>query len=195
MAIGQQTSAPEGSSTEQAKQKAQDAKQQAQQQAQRVAGQARDRVRVQVDQRSTQAGEQIAGQAGDLRAVADQLYGQGKDRPAQLTERAAQETERVAWYLKDADADRILGDVEGFARKNPWAVVAGGIAIGFAASRFLKASSSERYQQSRSQYEPALPPAALPPTNVAVPVAPGEGYAPPAPERSDEFGRRPGTDW
>ncbi|MDX6487172.1 MAG: hypothetical protein QOF43_2325, partial [Gaiellaceae bacterium] len=46
-------------------------------------------------------------------------------------------------------------DVEGFARSRPWA--AGGIAalLGVAASRFLKASSGERYASSR----PALPPA------------------------------------
>ena len=202
MAIGQQTSAPEGSTTEQARQKAQDVKQQAQHQAQKAAVQARERMRTQVDQRSTQAGEQVAGQAGDLRTVADQLREQGKDRPAQLADRAAQQTERVASYLRDSDADRMLGDAEDVARSNPWAVVAGGIALGFAASRFLKASSSERYQQSEhyqlqspSWREPAVAHGALPPTEATPTVGPGEGYAPPIPDRGDVPGRRAGTDW
>jgi hypothetical protein len=38
--------------------------------------------------------------------------------------------------------------VEDFGRRQPWAVIAGGLALGFAASRFLKASSSRRYESS-----------------------------------------------
>ena len=49
-------------------------------------------------------------------------------------------------YLKDASGDRILRDVEDFARRQPMLVTAAGLALGFAASRFLKASSSRRYQ-------------------------------------------------
>ena len=133
----------------QAKDKAQEVAGQAQEKAQQAAGEAKSRVRDQVDQRSTQAGEQVTGTAGDLRAVADTLREQGKDQPAKLADQAAQRTERLGSYLTESNADRILGDVEDFARKQPWAVVAGGVALGFAASRFLKASSSERYKASR----------------------------------------------
>ena len=58
-------------------------------------------------------------------------------------------TERVdllGYYLSDSNADRILDDIENFARRQPWAVVFGGAALGFLASRFLKASSSRRYE-------------------------------------------------
>jgi hypothetical protein len=58
--------------------------------------------------------------------------------------------------MKDSDADRILGDVEDFARSNPWAVAAGGLALGFAASRLLKASSSRRYEE-RTRIDRQLP--------------------------------------
>ncbi|HEU4657504.1 MAG TPA: hypothetical protein VFR97_08265, partial [Capillimicrobium sp.] len=44
--------------------------------------------------------------------------------------------------------DRILSDVERVARDNPWAVIAGGVVLGFAASRFLKASSRKRFESS-----------------------------------------------
>jgi gas vesicle protein len=138
--------APESASstTEQAKEKVQETAQQA-------AGQARGQVRQQVDQRSTEAGERVNSTADDVRSVAQQLREQGKDQPAKLAEQAADRAERLGSYLKDSDGDTILRDIEDFGRQRPWAVIAGGLALGFAASRFLKASSSRRYESS---YQP-----------------------------------------
>lgn len=93
--------------------------------------------------------------AGDVRSVAEELPNQGKQRPAELAERAAERAERLGGYLHRSDGERILGDVEDFARSRPWAVAAGGLALGFAASRFLKASSGRRYQASRGGSAPA----------------------------------------
>jgi hypothetical protein len=155
-----------GSTAEQAKQKAQES-------AQKAAGQAQSRVREQVDQRSTQAGEQVSNTASDVRSVADQLREQGKDKPAQLAEQAADRAERVADYLKNSNGDRILGDVEDFGRRQPWAVMFGGLAAGFLASRFLKASSSRRYEERSSQ----LPATRTPATTVRPPAS----TVPPAP--------------
>jgi hypothetical protein len=131
--------------TAQAKDKAQEVAGQAQEKAQEAAGQARDRIRGQVDDRSTQAGQQVKTHAQDLRSVGDSLREQGKDQPAKLADQAAGRLERAGSWLTESDADRIIGDVEDFARKNPWAVMAGGLALGFAASRVLKASSADRY--------------------------------------------------
>ena len=128
----------------------QEATDQARQKVQEAGGQAKQRARDQVDQRSTDAGERVSAAAGDARSVAEELRKQGKERPADLAEQAAERAERVGGYLKDADADRILNDVEDFGRRQPWAVVAGGLALGFIASRFLKASSRDRYQASRT---------------------------------------------
>jgi ElaB/YqjD/DUF883 family membrane-anchored ribosome-binding protein len=150
--------------TGQAQDKAQDVAGQAKQQASQVTGQAKEQLRTQVDQRSTQAGESVSSQASDLRTVAEQLREQGKDKPARVAEQAADRIERVGRYLKESDPDRILSDVEDFARQRPWVVVAGGAALGFMASRFLKASQSERYgarPQQRSTY--ATGPAAVTP--------------------------------
>jgi uncharacterized protein YjbJ (UPF0337 family) len=137
--------------TEQAQDKAKDVAGQAQEKARDAGQQVRGRVSEQVGQRSTQAGEQVTGTAEDMRSFAQQLREQGKDRPAQYAEQAADRTERVGGYLRDADGDRILHDMEDFGRRNPWAVVAGGIALGFVASRMLKASSSERYRSTTRQ--------------------------------------------
>jgi hypothetical protein len=134
----------------QAQQKAQEVASQAQDKAREAAGQARGRVRDQVDQRSTQIGEQVASNAGDVRSVADELRKQGKDTPARYAEQAADRAERLGRYLESSDGDRILRDVEDFGRRNPWAVAAGGLLLGFAASRVLKASSTQRYQSSQA---------------------------------------------
>jgi len=140
------TAADGGSTTEQAKEKAKE-------QAQQAAGQAKGALRSQVDQRSTQAGERASGLASDVRTISQQLREQGKDQPAQLADKAAERAERLGNYLQQSDADRILGDVEDFGRRQPWAVIAGGLAVGLLASRFLKASSTNRYEQRSSSYQ------------------------------------------
>jgi hypothetical protein len=118
---------------------------------------ARGRFRDQVDQRSTQAGERLGSTAADVRSVAEELRRQGKDTPARMVEQVAGQADRAADYLKGASGDRILRDVEDFARGKPWAVAAGGLALGFAASRFLKASSSRRYREAQTGYPREAP--------------------------------------
>jgi hypothetical protein len=174
----------EPSTTDQAKEKAQEA-----------AGQAKEKagsqLRSQVDQRSTDAGHKIGGFASDVRSVGETLREQGKDQPAKLTDQAADRAESLGSYLKDSDADRILGDIEDFGRHQPWAVIAGGVALGLVASRFLKASSSDRYQQrtsgqraERTSHRPAetsdLGTTAPVPRDSIVPVTPAVPAAPTA---------------
>ena len=146
-----------GSTTEQVKDQVRDKTQLAQEKAQGALGQARSRLRDQVDQRSTQAGDQVHSAAQDVRGVADQLRGQGKDTPARVAEQVADRAESFGTYLRNADGERLLRDVEDFGRRQPWLVAAGGLALGVAASRFLKASSSRRYQSrpDRSYADPS----------------------------------------
>ena len=136
------------STTDQVKDQVRDKAQVAQDKARGALGQARGRISDQVDQRSTQAGERVAGTANDVRSIAQELRNQGKDTPANLAEQVANQADRVGDYLKGASGDRILRDVEDFARRQPMLVAAAGLALGFAASRFLKASSSRRYESS-----------------------------------------------
>jgi hypothetical protein len=132
--------------TEQAQEKAEEAAGQAREKAQEAAGEARSRMRDQIDQRSTQAAERVRSTGSDLRSVSQELRNQGKDTPARFADQAAERVERVGGYLAESDADRILRDVEDFGRRQPLAVLAGGMVLGIVAARFLKASSSRRYQ-------------------------------------------------
>jgi hypothetical protein len=145
---GTEGTAGDGGTTEQVKDQVREKAQVAQDKARGVAGQARGRLSEQVDQRSTQVGERIAGTAGDVRSIAVELRSQGKDAPANLADQVAGQADRVGDYLKGASGDRILRDVEDFARRQPMLVAAAGLAMGFAASRFLKASSSRRYESA-----------------------------------------------
>ena len=148
------TTEDDGSTTtDQVKDQVKEKAQVAQDKARGAVGQARGRISDQVDQRSTEAGERIAGTASDVRSIADELRSQGKDAPAKLAEQVAGQADRVGDYLKGASGDRILRDVEDFARRQPMLVAAAGLALGFAASRFLKASSGRRYESGYQRYD------------------------------------------
>jgi hypothetical protein len=131
-----------------AQERAQEAVGEAQHKTQEAAGQARNRVRDEVETRSTQAGVQAHSVAQDVRSVGEHLRSQGKDKPAEVADKAAARVADLGDYLKRSDGDAILRDVERFGRERPWAVMAGGLVLGAAASRFLKASSSRRYEQT-----------------------------------------------
>ena len=160
-----QQSSP-GTAGEQAQEKAQQAAGLAQEKAQQAAGQVQDRLREQIDQRSSQAAEQIGEQSSDLRSVGESLRKEGKDGPAKAADRLAEYAEKVGDYLGDKDSHALLSDAEDFGRKQPWAVAAGGLVLGFAASRFLKASSSERYHSHPSRRQSA-------PSQIGGPAADG----------------------
>lgn len=183
-----------------AQEKAQEVAGEAQEKARDVAGKAQENVRQQVDQRSTEAGEKVTSTAQDLRSVGEELRKQGKDTPAKLADQAAEQTEKVGSYLKEKGPDEMLHDVEDFGRQRPWAVLAGGLALGVVAARFLKASSRDRYQQrsysngssptgqlprttppvNRSAVEPVVtpPPPTAKPTPTATPVTPTPSASP-----------------
>ena len=125
--------------------RAQQVQEAAQEQVQEKKEQARGKLRDEVDTRSTEIGGQVSGTSEAIREAANQLRQKGQDGPARATEQAAEKMEQAGRWLTESDADRILGDVEDFARRQPWAVLAGGLVVGFAASRFLKSSSQQRY--------------------------------------------------
>jgi hypothetical protein len=137
-----------GSTTDQARDKAQEVGAQAKEKAQEAGAEARSRVRDEVDRRSTDAGYQAGSTAQALRDASGRLREDGNERVARGLEQVADRIDRAGGWLRDSDGDRILRDVEDFGRRNSLAVMAGSLAIGFAASRILKASSRNRYESS-----------------------------------------------
>jgi ElaB/YqjD/DUF883 family membrane-anchored ribosome-binding protein len=127
------------SATEQVMEHVQDA-------AERAKDQTRTKLRAQIDSRSSQAGEQVSTAAGAMRKASEQLRVEGNERVAKLVDGVADRGQRLGDYLTRADGDQILRDVEDLARKQPWLFVGGSAVVGFLGSRFMKASSSSRYQ-------------------------------------------------
>jgi len=136
------------SMSEQVKERAAEGAQQVQQKAVEAKQQTRERVRQQVETRSTQTGEQMTRTASALRQTAQQLRGDQQETQANVLEGVADRAERLGQYLVANDGDRLLRDVERFARRQPWLVAGGGAVLGFVASRFMKASSTRRYEQN-----------------------------------------------
>lgn len=149
---------------------------QAQEKAHETTAKAQGMLREQVDQRSTQAGEKVTGTAGDLRSIGAELRNQGKEAPAKFAEKAAERTEQVGSYLTESSSEKLLADVEDMGRRQPLAMLAGGVAVGLVAARFLKASSRNRYQGRTSSEAPTREQSAPPPLRQPVP----EPVPPPA---------------
>jgi hypothetical protein len=169
-----------GKVTEQAQEKAQEVAGETQQKVKEATGKAQEGLRTQIDDRSTKAGEQVSGTAGDLKSVGEELRKQGKDGPAKLADRAAEQTEKVGSYLQEKNADDLLHDVEDFGRRQPLALLAGGIAVGLVAARFLKASSRSRYQSRSVPNAAQLRPQVTPPTPQPAPSVGAPAVSPPA---------------
>ena len=134
-----------GDVASQAQEKATEVADQAKQRASELKEQGSGLLRSKIDDGSTLAGSQVRTNSEDLRTVGEELRKQGKETPAKVAETIAERGEKLGSYLENADGQQILSDVEAFARKQPWAVLAGGLTLGFLASRFLKASSAQRY--------------------------------------------------
>jgi len=110
-----------------------------------LGGKAEFRLREQLDERSTQAGEQVHSIGKVLQSGANQLRSEGKETPARVVDEVARRADDLGSYLQSTQADRFLHDIETFARRRPWVAAGIGALAGFAASRFVKASSDRRY--------------------------------------------------
>jgi ElaB/YqjD/DUF883 family membrane-anchored ribosome-binding protein len=148
------------------------------QKAQEVRAQAGTQIRDELDTRSTQAGEQVTATADAIRRVGKQLREEGREGTAKYADEIAERAERLGGYLKQTNADRLLRDVESFARRQPWLTAVTGVAVGFLSSRFLKASSAGRYQQSVGQN--GASPRALPAPRTSAASNAGSGAADPS---------------
>jgi len=79
--------------------------------------------------------------AAALRKAAHES-GDGQQAPiARIAENAADGLERLSASLRERDFDRLVGDLESFARRQPLVFFGAAVATGFLAMRFLKASN------------------------------------------------------
>jgi len=111
--------------------------------------QSRSFVADQLDAQATRFGSQLTSTADDLRRIAAELDESSTvSGGAALATRGADALASAGSYLQSADGERLIVDLETFARNRPWAFAAAALAAGFAGSRLLKTSSARRYRTS-----------------------------------------------
>lgn len=108
-------------------------------------------IRSKVDEQSTQLGEQLLGAVHALRQARGTMEQEGTPG-AQIIDRTATQVEKTARYLSQSDGRRLLNDFEDLGRRKPWAIIGGGVVLGILGARFLKASSSRRFEEYRGKY-------------------------------------------
>lgn len=108
------------------------------------------------------AGEQQRAAAGGLAEFASALRkaaretGDGGQRSqvGRFAESAADGLERLSGSLREKDLNRLVGDLESFARSQPVAFFGAAVAAGFLAVRFLKATAPTEPQRSTQWQQP-----------------------------------------
>lgn len=84
-------------------------------------------------------GEHIEQTSVSLSQLGERLRRVGVTPAAQLLDAGAGYAQRCADYLKSADFESVLGDLDTLARRQPALVTAAGVIAGFAAARAIKA--------------------------------------------------------
>lgn len=135
---------------------------------------------------------QAAGQLNDvaaaLRQTSQELHSHDKGGIAQYADSAADQVERFSGYLDGRDFGELWDDLQTMANRQPELFVAGALAAGFLAGRFLRSSGTgdsnrQSYYQQRPQYgatwsgQQAAASGQKQPTSVGEDVTTGERYA------------------
>jgi hypothetical protein len=97
---------------------------------------------------TTRGAGRVANQASDaVDGAADALADRGQERLSQAAHALSERMRGLSGYLENRGLDDLITDATRLAQRNPALFIAGGVAIGFALSRFLKASSSQAQQR------------------------------------------------
>ena len=130
-----------------------------------------DRVRVEVDARSSRAAVELKALANAMRASASSLGEQGHDDEAGIVDQVAARADRLAARLASASTDDLVEDAKrlsqeavAFARREPVLVIAGAFTIGLLIPKVLdtiapKVVSDQSRSDKTDENQPAATPA------------------------------------
>ncbi|RJP22117.1 MAG: hypothetical protein C4520_08650 [Candidatus Abyssobacteria bacterium SURF_5] len=113
------------------------------QRAQQWKAQAQEKMKAQAATQRSKAAHGLEETAEALRQAGQSLREKNKASLADYAEKAAERTDDLSHYLREKDIDELIGEVEGFVRRQPWVVVGGAFLAGAMLSRFLKASGEQ----------------------------------------------------
>lgn len=121
-------------------------KQEAQSKAAEFAADAQDTIYREATHRAEQAKSGAAKKVQDAADAASAAAAQFNPNTfqAEAVRRVAEGIEGVANQIRTSDLDTIVREVSGFARRNPLLYIGAAAVVGFAATRFLKATSPDQ---------------------------------------------------
>jgi len=127
---------------EQAKEQAKKVVEQTQQKAGEVLDQAKTQTKSWAEDRKQAVAQSLSDVAVAVMQTGENLRGKGSGtgKVAEMTDYAAEVTDKAASYLRDTSVDQMIGEVESFGRREPMLFLVGAAALGFLAARFLKSS-------------------------------------------------------
>ncbi len=105
-----------------------------------IAGDVTRQARAALDRRKNAAAGEVSGVADALRSTADTLRRQQKEDLGRYTERAARGLDEISRSLRERDIDELAQRLRSYARSEPALFLGGAVALGFALTRFFKAS-------------------------------------------------------
>jgi hypothetical protein len=135
-----------------------------------------DRVRAEVDARSSRTAVELKAFAVAMRASAASLREQGHGREGDAVDQFAGRADRLAAHLATASTDELVENARqlsreavAFARKEPALVVAGAFMVGLLIPKVLDAIGTRRASDRSGRSGPAVdtPSAVRPPTRTA----------------------------
>lgn len=117
----------------------QDVRQKAEETASTLVDQAQQVAQTTASTQKERAAETLGALAQTLRESGSSMREQ-QPQIASFADQAAQRVEGISTYVREHDVNELVGEAERFARREPLIFVGGAFALGFLASRFLKAA-------------------------------------------------------
>lgn len=118
----------------------------------KLRSQATDRARSAAEDGKIRATEKLDGFARSIHDVAGNLEEQVGPQLAQYAHRAADALDEFSANLRNKEVDELVDDAREFVRRSPAIAIGAAVALGFALSRFLKATSNDGMRAPRNSY-------------------------------------------
>lgn len=128
-----------------------DVKEQTKEKAHQLAERARSMASDRYEQGKEAATGELHDLAEALRITAGHLDGRQR-MSGRFVGMAADTVDDLARRFENRDLGEMVDQIESLARRNPGAFLAGTVALGFVAARFLKASQPSRYSMDMDLY-------------------------------------------
>lgn len=116
--------------------------------ARQAADEAQRAAQAYAEQGKTAAASSLNDFASAVRRASDELNERDQSLAATLVSQAATSLEEVASSISGSSVDDVMHSMQGFARRNPAALVVGAVLAGIALGRFARASGSRDHRHA-----------------------------------------------